>query len=82
MQDYASKDGFLLINLTFQSNLGLKINVDKKKNVAWGEGARKAQKSVTYFLNGPLNYIYTKVVEFKPNIISAFPPSEMTNRYR
>ncbi len=53
-QDTASKDTFFLIDLIFQSNIGLKISHQKMKNVTrvWSE---KCQKSVTYYLNGPLN---------------------------
>ncbi len=39
-QDYATKDTFLLVHLTFQSNLGLKI---------WGGGQKSAKKCHVLF---------------------------------
>ncbi len=57
VQDKASKDSFFLIHLKFQSNLGLKLGDWKLKNVTrGGGGSEKRQKSVTYYLNGPLGW--------------------------
>jgi hypothetical protein len=44
-QDTASKDTFFLINLIFQSNIGLKISHQKMKNVT--RGAQKSAKKVS-----------------------------------
>jgi hypothetical protein len=53
-QDTASKDTLFLIDLIFQSNIGLKSH-QKMKNATRGRGGvRKVEKSVTYYLNGPL----------------------------
>jgi hypothetical protein len=43
-QDKASNDAFFLIHLIFQSNLGLKINHQKLKNVTQGWGEQSAEK--------------------------------------
>jgi hypothetical protein len=54
-QDTALKDTLFLIDLIFQSNIGLKISHQKMKNVTLGGGGvRKVPKSVTYYLNGPI----------------------------
>ncbi len=53
-QDKASKDTFFLIHLVFQSNLSLKISHQKLKNVTQGRESEKYQKSVTYYLNDPI----------------------------
>jgi hypothetical protein len=56
-QDTASKDTFFLIDLIYQSNIGLKTSHQKMKNVTRGGGRGGpggVQKSVTYYLNGPL----------------------------
>jgi hypothetical protein len=47
-------DTFFLIHLIFLSNLCLKISDLKEKNVTRGVGG---QKSVTYYLNSPLDYV-------------------------
>jgi hypothetical protein len=61
-QNKASKAFFFLLNLKFQSNLGLKISHQKIKkcHTGWGVevGLKKCQKSVTCYLNGPLIGIY------------------------
>jgi hypothetical protein len=43
-QDTASKDTFFLINLIFQSNIGLKISHQKMKNVTRGGGEGGVRK--------------------------------------
>ena len=45
-QDTASKDTFFLIDLIYQSNIGLKTSNQKMKNVTrgWGGGQKRAKK--------------------------------------
>jgi hypothetical protein len=46
-KDTASKDTFFLIDLIFQSNIGLKISHLKMKNVTQGGGGQKSPKKVS-----------------------------------
>ncbi len=50
-QDLASKDTFLLLHLTVQGKLGLKVSNLKQKSVTRGWGLEKYEISVTYYLN-------------------------------
>ena len=54
-QDTASKDTFFLIDLIFQSNIGLKISHQKMKNVTrGGGGVRKVPKKCHVLFEWPL----------------------------
>ena len=52
-QDYALKDTFFLIHFIVQCLEVLENSYLKMLNVTWGQ--KSAQKSVTYYLNGPLS---------------------------
>jgi hypothetical protein len=45
-QDIAPKDTFFLIDLIFQSTIGLKISQQKIKNVTRGEGGQKVSRII------------------------------------
>ncbi len=53
-QDKALKFTLCILYFTVQSILGLQMTDYEKQNVTWGGGSEKCQKSVTYYLNGPL----------------------------
>ncbi len=50
-QDCVSRDTFFVMHLTAQCKLGLKTS--NQKNVTWGGGQKKSQKSVTFYSNDP-----------------------------
>jgi hypothetical protein len=52
-----SKDPFLRVQLRTQSKLDFKISYSKKKMSHSERGSEKCKKSVTYYLNDPLNNI-------------------------
>ncbi len=54
-QDTASKDAFFLINLIFQSNIGLKISHQKNEEChTGGGGSEKCQKKCHVLFEWPL----------------------------
>jgi hypothetical protein len=55
-QDTASKDTFFLIDLIFQSNIGLTISHQKMKKVTRGGGFRKVPKKCHVLFEWPLTH--------------------------
>jgi hypothetical protein len=53
-QDKASKDTFSSNSIDIAEQFKPKISHQKMKNVTRGGGSEKCQKSVTYYLNGPI----------------------------
>jgi hypothetical protein len=74
---YASKSAFFLIEITIRSKLGIKISDQNKRIATGGGGSEKGQKSVTYYLNGPL-VKFLSLPCISKQVFSIIRPSKMS----